>query len=302
LLYNRFAEKIFKLTFYWSVILVHKPMYEVRIVPEKTQICEFCEQTISVTPLHNWHKDLELIFVTNGSGYINYNTKKLPITQGDIVVINSEVMHRTYCDADNKITYHYLIVFDSFCREIGIDVSDFMFEEKIQNEIMWKMYLEILDINANVQNMLPQIYNLKLRKAITTLMIELFEKHQTKEETEIYSNTSSTMHLKEAIKYINENFMKHITLEDIAKHSSICKYHLSKEFKKYTGQTVFEYVNAVRCRNANTFILSGLSISEAAYRCGFENMSYFSKTFKKYVGELPSKVGRNNKNTAINSD
>ena len=67
-------------------------------------------------------------------------------------------------------------------------------------------------------------------------------------------------------------------------------------------EKVFEYVNAVRCRNANTFILSGLSISEAAYRCGFENMSYFSKTFKKYVGKLPSKVGRNNKNTAINSD
>lgn len=80
--------------------------------------------------------------------------------------------------------------------------------------------------------------------------------------------------------------------------------HVPTAFRSYhtvTGERNV-IVNAVRCRNANTFILSGLSISEAAYRCGFENMSYFSKTFKKYVGELPSKVGRNNKNTAINSD
>ena len=269
---------------------MERPMYEVRIALEKTHICDFCEMTVNVTPIHNWHKDLELIFVTKGNGYINYDTKNIPMDKGDILVVNPNAMHRTYCQGDNTVTYHFLIIYESFCEEVGIDISDYVFEEKIKNEKVWDIYLQILDITNQRETMEKEIYTLTLRRLLTEILIELLGKHRTKGISENGTTPPLWEHIKKSIKYINENFMKPITLDDIANYSSVCKYHLSKEFKKYTGQTIFEYVNTVRCKNANTFISNGMSISEAAYRCGFENMSYFSKTFQKYVGVLPSKV------------
>ncbi len=271
------------------------PMYEVRISSNREDLCEFQEHTIDVTRLHNWHKDIELMFVTAGSGYINYNADKLTMNKGDIVVINSNAMHRTYCENGNTVTYHYLIIYESFYNEIGIDISDCYFEKKIIDEEIWDIYKQLLNITNNKENMTHQIYILKLRKILLSLLIELLDKHLITNETENTPEKSSIECLKKAIKYVNKYYMNHITLDEIAKYSSTSKYYLVREFKKYAGQTLFAYINTVRCRNANIFILNGMSVSEAAYKCGFENMSYFSKVFQKHVGVLPSKITQSKK-------
>ncbi|EOU2011906.1 helix-turn-helix domain-containing protein, partial [Clostridium perfringens] len=54
-------------------------------------------------------------------------------------------------------------------------------------------------------------------------------------------------------------------------------------------QTILDYINHIRCINARNLILyNGYTISESAYKSGFNNLSYFSKTYKKYMGLLPS--------------
>ena len=44
----------------------------------------------------------------------------------------------------------------------------------------------------------------------------------------------------------------------------------------------------MRCKESKRLIKEGMSVSAAALSCGFENMSYFTKTYKKYMGALPS--------------
>ena len=57
-----------------------------------------------------------------------------------------------------------------------------------------------------------------------------------------------------------------------------------------TEITVVEYLNQQRCRHAQKLILEGESISAAAHLSGFENLSYFSRTYKRYIGYLPSET------------
>lgn len=266
------------------------PMYEIRIASSQYEFCEFVEHTIEFTKVHNWHKDIEIMFVTNGSGYINYNTEKIAMTPNDIIIINSDAMHRTFCENGKSVTYHYLIIYESFCKKIGIDLSQYIFDQKINDQKIWDIYNQLLNITDNKETMIPQIYSLKLLNTLTYLIIELLDKHTIIEKDNLDKNTSSIELIKRALEYITKYYMNHITLDDIAKYSTASKYRLSKEFKKYLGQTIFEYINVIRCKNAHAFISDGMSISEAAYKCGFENMSYFSKTFKKYVGVLPSKI------------
>ena len=95
--------------------------------------------------------------------------------------------------------------------------------------------------------------------------------------------------VKKVLLYIRENYSQKITLDGIAAYALVDKYTLCKIFKKITDQTLFDNINAYRCMKAAEHISDGNSISEAALLCGFENNSYFTKTFKKHMGALPSK-------------
>ena len=94
--------------------------------------------------------------------------------------------------------------------------------------------------------------------------------------------------MKDAISYIRTHYAEQISLESVARAGFVDKSVLARRFRRATGRTVVDYINAYRCREAQTLLLRGASVSDAAELCGFGNMSFFSKTFKKYIGKLPS--------------
>jgi AraC-like DNA-binding protein len=56
-----------------------------------------------------------------------------------------------------------------------------------------------------------------------------------------------------------------------------------------TGKTLVEYINIVRCEHARELLSSGsFNVGESAEQCGFQDISYFSRIYKKYIGILPS--------------
>ena len=94
--------------------------------------------------------------------------------------------------------------------------------------------------------------------------------------------------VKSVITYIREIYNKKITLDEISKAVLCDKYALCREFKRLTGQTIIENLNNYRCINAMRFLNEGYTVAKAAELCGFDNLSFFTKTFKKYIGKLPS--------------
>ena len=55
-----------------------------------------------------------------------------------------------------------------------------------------------------------------------------------------------------------------------------------------TGNTIVCFINTLRCMEEKRLIENGMQVSVAAYACGFDNLSYFSRTFQRVVGALPS--------------
>ena len=95
--------------------------------------------------------------------------------------------------------------------------------------------------------------------------------------------------VKETIEYIKQNINKPIAVEDLAGMFGLSKFYYCREFKKMTGYTIINYINLQKCMKARNLILSSeYKIKEIARMTGFENMSYFSRTYKKYMGCLPS--------------
>lgn len=88
--------------------------------------------------------------------------------------------------------------------------------------------------------------------------------------------------------YLDQHHHEMISLDSIAKECNISKYYMCHSFKRYTGQTIQQYITDQRMHSAQELLhYTNLSIAEIALLVGFENASSFGKLFHKKTGATP---------------
>ena len=95
--------------------------------------------------------------------------------------------------------------------------------------------------------------------------------------------------LQKAMDYINLNYSESITLNEVAEHTYVSIYYLSRMFTKELGKNYVDYLNEVRIEKAKEYLRdSCYKTYEIAELVGIKDAHYFSKLFKKYTGVTPS--------------
>src|SRR5262249_7080392 len=87
--------------------------------------------------------------------------------------------------------------------------------------------------------------------------------------------------------YIEDNYHKNITLDDLAKEVSIAKFHLAREFTRLFGAPPHEYLNMVRISRVMESLRSGHPILGSAIDAGFCDQSHLTRHFKRVYGITP---------------
>ncbi len=94
-------------------------------------------------------------------------------------------------------------------------------------------------------------------------------------------------------RYIDANYHQQLSLEDFANISGLSGNYLCRLFKEYSGQTIFNYIIERRVQNAIVQLLSTRKkIIAVAADCGFNDLSYFNRCFKKLTGQSPGEYRR----------
>jgi YesN/AraC family two-component response regulator len=94
--------------------------------------------------------------------------------------------------------------------------------------------------------------------------------------------------LRKAERYIWTHYTRKISLKEIADVSGLSASYFSTIFKEEMGENLSNYINRLRVEKAATMLLTtNLPISGIANACGFEDQSWFSKTFKNFTGSTP---------------
>ncbi len=103
--------------------------------------------------------------------------------------------------------------------------------------------------------------------------------------------TRSQQIVKSAVDYILKNYMKPLTLEEVAQQVHLSPAYFSYLFSREQGQTFTEFVTAARLEEAKKLLSSALtlSISDIARQVGYEDANYFSRVFKKKTGTTPAR-------------
>ena len=101
--------------------------------------------------------------------------------------------------------------------------------------------------------------------------------------------------IKLSIDYILRHLHYDISLKQIADNAGLSETYFSALFKKETGETVSEFIQKSRVREAQSMIqFSEYSLLEIGQYLGFCSQSHFSKTFRKYTGMTPGQYRKKN--------
>lgn len=127
--------------------------------------------------------------------------------------------------------------------------------------------------------------NLVLQELIVRLM-------QTKARMVLTTNLqqlANTNRLAYAVKYIQENIHRNLTIHELADKACMSEPNFFRCFKQQYGITPVEYINQQRIRLSMKLLANTeYSISDICFACGYNNLNYFLKVFKKATGDTPA--------------
>lgn len=147
------------------------------------------------------------------------------------------------------------------------------------------------DINEMMQQTDCQIHNINKISTIEELSVWLSQILQQFIENTFGSDFMKHKHIIDKVtSYIDANYDKRLSLDEIAGVVYVGKSYLSSLFKKETGQSITSYINQIRIENSKILLMdTNLSVIEITHRCGFDNQSYFTRIFREVTGVTPKK-------------
>ena len=260
----------------------------------------FFELELPFFPSHwHYHPELELTYIKRGQGLRFVGDHIQSFEAGDLVLLGENLPHNWVSEQHptGALQSAYVLqfsnnIFQAFreCQPI------FELFKKAQYGLHFHAptpgFLEKME---SIQQLVPirrltclidLLYDLSEDQAYTKLSSItydrklIFEKHQSR----ILAITS----------YIIEHLDQRITLDEVAQFSGMSAPSFCRWFKHSTGNTFVTYLNTVRIERACQFLIqTEWQVAQIAYRCGFETISNFNRTFKRFKTVSPS-IYRNN--------
>lgn len=253
-----------------------------------------------VTPSHpryqmpyHWHPEYEMIRILEGDFQLTLDSETFLITAGDIVLLQDGVLHG---GIPQNCIYECL-VFD----------MNFLLKE---NRICRKWIQQILNHEINLNQKLP-LESEGLRKIADGLFSAMSEKktgyefmtqgylyqlmgvileEHLYEENAVSARTGAqhVMQFKKVLGFIEEHYSEHITLCELAGIAGMNEKYFCRYFREMSYRTPVDYLNYFRIETAcEQLVTTRNTIIETAFNCGFNDVSYFIKTFRKYKGITP---------------
>jgi AraC-like DNA-binding protein len=242
-------------------------------------------------PLH-YHEEFELNFIQNAK-----NARRVigdhieDIDELELVLVGSNLQHAWF-------THHCK---SNEIREITIQFHKDLFDEKLlrRNQLSFirtmleKSLRGILFSKETTQQLAPRIMELNQKQGFDSVLelMSILHDLSISRNMRILSDASfnnteqytyNSRRIEKTLEYMNHNFDKPITLNEVARLANMSDAAFSRFFKQRTGNTFIDSLTEIRLGHASRMLIDTTqSIAEVAYHCGFNNISNFNRIFKK---------------------
>lgn len=245
----------------------------------------------------HWHKEFEIGFVTDGTVNVGCGNRKYRLKTGDIFFVNSNVLHSMYNDdsphnsvfksitfdgsviAGDKDSIFYTkyllpILSNNNLRDYTLRPNDNNYPRLLSliSNIWDAVYSETPDYEIIVRNELSNIFRILIH-----LPENIIYDHNDNNYNYVQENRVQLI-----LNYIHSHYREKIMLEDLAQVASVSKTEAMRSFRSIIGQSPIKYLKNYKLQNAAYMIRNtNYSIGQICELCGFDDNSYFSKSFKE---------------------
>lgn len=229
----------------------------------------------------HWHEGVELLLCTQGRVQALLDGAPAVFRPGEMAVISSGQIHTLQpLEADNR--YYCLIIGRAFLEQNGLSCENLALAPVVPDPEALALYERIVE-EMGAQR--PRYKSMVLGLALQLCAL-LWRREQADRAA---GSSRHPQAVKKAIHFLRAHFSSPDALEAACRAAGVTRSTLCHLFKRYVAMTPVEFLNALRCQEARSLLAAGeCNVSEAARRVGVENLSYFSRLYRRHTGALPS--------------
>jgi AraC-like DNA-binding protein len=242
-------------------------------------------------PLH-YHEEFELNFIQNAKSARRVIGDHIEdIEETELVLVGSNLQHAWFthnCKSKEireiTVQFHKDLFDDKLLRRNQLSFIRTMLEKSLRGILFSKETTQLLapriiELNQkqgfdSVLELMSILHDLSISRNMRILSDASFN------NTEQY--TYNSRRIEKTLEYMNHNFDKPITLNEVARLANMSDAAFSRFFKQRTGNTFIDSLTEIRLGHASRMLIDTTqSVAEIAYHCGFNNISNFNRIFKK---------------------
>lgn len=251
-------------------------------------------------PWH-WHEEVEVAVISEGHAVIAASNEKYIVHQGEGVFINSGVLHGAW-DVDRSSCRIHSLVFHP--RLVGGSMDSVFYQKYVQPLLdhrgMESIYLTTnLSWQKKVVDAIERAwqkcaegtggYEFAVREALSELIFEIWKQMPKLQKKENLKSIRNEERIKSMLQYVHSHFAEEITVNQVADSASVSESECLRCFRNTIGVTPIQYVKQYRIQKASQLLMtSHEKIAAIGIQCGFQDASYFIKTFREMKGCSPT--------------
>ena len=271
-----------------------QPQYSLKIKP-KLLYAGKLEKSDSWRENEHCHDFCEVIFVSDGKGLVRVGDLQLPMQKGDVLIYNAGVLHQEESDPTFPMELHFMALGglkitdlpDNHLLPPGLSIRYPTGE--LQDVFTSCFYHMILEFERKSPFFAEVTQNLAM--IMVMHIFRLINEHSDAPTHLLQRNRS----VDQALLYINSNLSQELTLELVARQCHMSKYHLAHLFSQYQGVSIGKYILRQRMQEASRLLRdTNQDVKDIAPSVGFQDISYFCRTFKRETGFTPLQYRKRN--------
>ena len=247
---------------------------------------------------HDFHK---VILILGGNVKYLIEGREYELLPFDFVLVNRHLIHKpvTYQNDDGKNDYYDRVILylsDSFLSNYGLldafakakEIGSYVV--RFPGDVSTSLYEQFIRIEQDIQREKDEYAGELLTRIDVLKALIDFNKACISEDFGFKPEARYNRKVIELISYITDNLSGDLSIDYLADHFYMSKYHMMRVFKNETGYSIHQYISEKRILYARNQIMSGIPATTACLECGFKDYSSFSRAFKNQLGMLPSDI------------
>ena len=244
---------------------------------------------------YHWHEEFELIRVLKGVLEMTVDDEHFTLRPSELVLVPGGALH---AGVPENCTYECLVFDLSYFMNSG-PMSSPWFHKLISKSLRPSIFYDksnkdIIRTAAAIFDSISspaECYELSVAGSISLLFGQILTNRlYNTGAPESLRGTKRISRFKSVLDYIDHNYSSEITLKQLSDEAGMNPGYFCRFFRRMTSRSPMDYLNYQRIEHA-CYELShqGRSVTEVAYSCGFNDLSYFIRTFRKYKGVTPGR-------------